>query len=130
MPRPRKPDEILEISGAFIDQPGRRRPPAPRSSRPLGDPPPELAPDAARCWHEIAGEAAPGVLTSADRLVVELAATIQARSRRGEAPPAELALLLRALGEMGLTPASRSKVAPATPEKPAEAPPWAFLQRN
>jgi hypothetical protein len=58
------------------------------------------------------------VLTSADRGVLELAATIQARSRRGEAPPAELALLLRALAEMGLTPASRSKVAAPKPEEP------------
>jgi phage terminase small subunit len=130
MGRPRLPAELHEISGACLDQPGRRRPPSPKSPRPLGDLPPELAPDAAQCWREIAGEAPPGVLTGADRGVVEIAAVLRAKFRRGEAPPAELGLLLRALCEMGMSPASRGKVAPVKPEEPPAELPWGFLKRN
>jgi phage terminase small subunit len=122
--------EIHEISGAYIDQPGRRRPPAPKSSRPIGDPPPELAPDAAACWRELVAEAPPGVLTAADRGVVEIVAVLRAKFRRGEAPPGELGLLLRALCEMGMSPASRGKVAPVKLEEPPAEPPWGFLKRN
>jgi hypothetical protein len=130
MPRPRKPTEVLEISGAFADKPARRRPAAPRSPEPIGDPPAGMDPAAAGCWREIIAEAPPGVLTGADRLVVEIAAVMTAKVRRGEATAGEAGLMLRALTECGMTPASRSKVSAATPEKPADSTPWAFLKRN
>jgi hypothetical protein len=130
MPRPRTPTEILEIPGAFIDQPGRRRPAAPRSPEPIGDPPEELAPDVAACWREIVAEAPPGVLTDADRKAVEVAAVLHARLRAGIAKPAQVGLMLRALGEMGMTTASRRKVAPAGLDKPEGATPWGFLRSN
>jgi phage terminase small subunit len=128
--RPRKPTEVLELSSAFVDQPGRRRPLAPRSPHPVGDPPAGMDPEAAGCWREIVGAAPPGVLTAGDRLAVEIAAALIAKFRRGEATAGEAGLMLRALTELGMTPASRSKVAPAGPDKPEDATPWGFLKRN
>jgi phage terminase small subunit len=130
MPRPRKPTEVLELSGTFVDQPGRRRPPAPRSPALIGDPPAWMDPEAAGCWQEVVSEAAPGVLTAADRGVVEILAHLRAKTRRCEASTAETGLMLRGLIECGLTPASRSKVAPAGADKPEDATPWGFLRRN
>jgi phage terminase small subunit len=131
MSRPRKPAKILEISGAYLDQPGRRRPPAPKSTEPIGDPPAELDEAARRCWREVVAEAAPGLLTEADRGVVELVAAIRARNRRGEATTSEVGVMLRGLVELGLTPARRSKVAPAGQGTPVDgATPWGFLRKN
>jgi hypothetical protein len=129
MPRPRTPTEVLEISGAFDDQPGRRRPPALGSLDPIGDPPAWMDPEAATYWREVVSEAAPGVLTAADRGVVEILAHLRAKTRRCEASTAETGLMLRGLIECFLTPASRSKVAPVGPDKLAGATPWGFLRK-
>jgi hypothetical protein len=71
----RKPTELLEAAGTFRPDRHAARDAAPKSSAPIGDPPPELAPDAAECWRELVAEAAAGVLTGADRGLVELGAS-------------------------------------------------------
>jgi hypothetical protein len=93
MPRPRTPTESSKKFSAFVDQPRRRRPPAPRPPGPVGDPPPELAPEAAACWRGAVSEATPGVLTAADRGTVELVAVIRAQTRQSVATTAEVAIM-------------------------------------
>ncbi len=67
MPRPRKPLELLEVSSAYrADRHGQRRI-APKSERPIGEPPSHLAADEATAWHEFVYHAPAGVLTSGDR---------------------------------------------------------------
>jgi hypothetical protein len=124
MPAHRKPTELLELSGAFDEHPNRRRPVGPKSERGIGDPPPSLAPDEAACWHEFIANAPAGVLTSGDRTTLEALARLWAKSRREWLIGSEWSNLRSLLGELGATPASRSKIAAATPEERPPANPW------
>ena len=129
MPAYRKPTELLELSGAFEKNPQRRRPIGPKSERPVGDPPPHLAPDEAAAWREFCRDAPAGVLTSGDRWALEATVRLIAKGRRPEGLlAAELGHLRALLGEMGATPASRSRVLPAgAAEAPAAGNPWDVL---
>ena len=126
MPAYRKPTELLALSGAFEKNPQRRRPVGPKSDRPIGEPPDHLAPDEAAAWREFCRDAPAGVLTSADRVALELLARLIAKARRpGGLSGAELGHLRGFLSEMGASPASRSKVLPAGPgAEPAGGNPW------
>ena len=126
MARPRKPLELLELTGAFRADRHARLRGAPKSDRPIGDPPACLAPDEAACWREFVANAPAGVLTSADRVALECLARLIAKGRRPEGlPPAYLGHLRALLGELGATPASRGRVLPAGPgAEPAGGNPW------
>lgn len=110
--RPRKPTNVLHLSGAFKHNPQRLQARAnePQPDGPIGEAPEWMAQDEAALWDTIAAESPPGVLTSADRglleIMVELKKLVQSRA----ADPKERALLLRCYTELGMTPASRSKV--------------------
>lgn len=115
MARPRKPSNLLALSGGYDNNPGRlnaMRGDEPIEQRALGDPPEHLAPPQRAAWAELERIAPPGVLTHADRAIVELAAVLLARFRRaGELlPMPEITRLQSLLAELGLTPAARSKV--------------------
>ncbi len=126
MARPAKPLELLELSGAYRPDRHARRRAAPKSPHPIGDPPAHLAPDEAAAWREFCRDAPAGVLTSADRVALEMLARLIAKGRRPEGlTGAELGHLRALLGEMGATPASRSRVLPARgAEAPAPGNPW------
>lgn len=121
MARPRKPTEILEITGGFDRHPERRRSAGPKSGLEIGDPPEDFEPDEAACWREFLAGYPPGVLTSADRWTLEHACRLHAKSRRFRGlAAAELGQLRTLLTELGATPASRSKIAaPPTDGAPA-----------
>jgi hypothetical protein len=112
MPRPRKPAEVLELSGAFAMHPDRRRAGGPKAKGPIGDPPGHLAPEEAAAWCEFTGDALAGVLTSGNRFAVEAVCRLMAEARRESSArgrgkrPDGLPRAARA------TPASRSRVAP------------------
>lgn len=114
MPRPRKPTTLLALSGGLDKNPGRYADRAlePVEQRALGDAPGHLEAPQRAAWAEIERISPEGVLTHADRLIVELAAVLLAKFRRaGELMPlAEVTRLQSILGELGLTPATRSKV--------------------
>lgn len=123
MARPRKPTQLLALTGGYDNNPGRlnaARGDEPIEQRALGDPPEHLAPPQRATWLELERIAPAGVLTFADRPIVELAAVLLARFRRaGELMPIpEITRLQSLLAELGLTPAARSKVRVA-PTKPA-----------
>jgi hypothetical protein len=125
MPYPRKPVELHELSGTFrADRHGRRRA-APKSDRPIGDPPPSLQADEAACWSEFVSDAPAGVLTSGDRWALEALARLHAKSRRDGLTGAELGHLRGFLSELGASPASRGRVLPAGPAEASPAGnPW------
>jgi phage terminase small subunit len=146
--RPRKPTRILELTGRLKHDPQRRRPAEPKVDGPLGEPPGRLPAEIIPFWQEIVSIAADGVLTKADRIVVELAARLMERATRpapsieamakvvdaGEIELPDLKALLQLekftsadmsnlralLSSIGLDPASRSKlsVAQAKPKNP------------
>ena len=126
MPTPRKPLKVLELSGAYrADRHGQRRA-APKSDRPIGDPPACLAPDEAAAWREFVSNAPAGVLTSGDRWALEAVARLMAKGRRpGGLSGAELGQLRGFLSELGASPASRGRVLPAGPgAEPVGGNPW------
>ena len=61
-------------------------------------------------WNELTAEAPPGVLTRADRLVLEITVRMTERVRNGTARASDYALLTRCLAQIGMTPDGRSKI--------------------
>jgi hypothetical protein len=82
MPTPRKPVEVLELSGGYRADRHARRRAAPKSPHPIGEPPPSLQADEADCWREFCRDAPAGVLTSGDRWTLEATCRLVAKSRR------------------------------------------------
>ena len=115
MARPRKPTKMLELSGAFVKDPQRRRDPEPEPTGPIGSPPDGLTPGAVKAWREIA-KSCGGWLTDADRPTLEVVAVLMDKFRQGDIMGVELGALRSMLGELGCNPAGRSKISVA-PEK-------------
>ncbi len=111
MARPRKPTNVLELTGAFKKDPQRRRQDA-ESAGELTAPPPHINGAVLHAWNEIAQYAPRDVLTDSDRISLEIAANLLAQFRADptEFPGAKLVRLEALLGKFGMTPADRSKV--------------------
>jgi hypothetical protein len=114
------------LNGAFEHDPQRleAREDEPKPTGPLGDPPAYFTEKQAEIWHELAAQVPPGVLTVADRILVEIACKLIARMRdpKDQLKAAETNQIISCLARMGLTPADRSKIAAKPPdsEKPAD----------
>jgi phage terminase small subunit len=127
MARPRKPTAALELNGAFKKNKGRTRV-DPRTTGPLGPPPSDLRPEEKDRWREIVRIAPLGVLTNADRGIVELTARLWAIlkkdgfDRRYGLSSSQSVLLKECFSKLGMTPSDRAKVAVSPEEKPAENP--------
>lgn len=114
--RPRKPTELHVISGAAAKHPDRMRD---RENEPVSEgvdlrdaPAPEHLPEAlASIWEEVAGLLHARVASAADLIALEALVRLVGVMRSGQAVAADYARLQAYLGEFGMTPASRSKVA-------------------
>jgi hypothetical protein len=121
MARPRKPTNILELKGAFKKDPqrfaARENEPVPVSG--LGDAPGYMTFEQKECFQEIRSKAHPGTMSDADSVAVEIAACLLAEFRADpqEFTAAKLGRLQAFLGQFGMTPADRSKVAAPKPKK-------------
>jgi hypothetical protein len=130
MSRHRLPTDILLRNGAFEHDPQRlaAREDEPKPAGPLGDPPEYFLLAERQAWTELSEQVPRGVLTIADRVLVEITSGLIARLRDRDpetARPlkaAEYNLVISCLARMGLTPADRSKIAAKPPdsEKPAD----------
>jgi len=118
--RPRTPTEILEVRGAFRKDPQRKREVGPKAQLGLGEPPGGLTEAEAATWREVVGNAPAGVLTSAERILVEIVARLLARMRADWLTGAELAQLTQSLARLGWTPADRSRVQAAKADEPED----------
>lgn len=121
MPRPRKPTAML-TPGYDKKSPSRARPAEPQPSGPLGEPPACLKAAEKAAWRELAAQVPSGVLTIADRAVMEIICRLFARMRAdgiGERGlmVGEVALLERCLSKLGMNPSDRSKIAVKKPEQ-------------
>jgi hypothetical protein len=111
LPAQRKPTEVLIINGAFAHDPSRRREIGPKSDKALGTAPDHLS-DAERVvWKEVIKNAPTGVLTSTDRVIVEVVVRLLTKFRADWLNGAELGQLCSGLARLGWTPADRSRVA-------------------
>jgi hypothetical protein len=121
MPRPRKPTNLLELTGAFKNHPSRL---AARAGEPIPTGPLGLVPrhwwakvedpDYGRCqqlcriWKEI-GKIAPW-LTSGDRIAVELICVLLLKARQGGIRPGEMNVLKGLCNACGLDPSGRARI--------------------
>ena len=118
MAQPRKPSAILERNGAFAKNPDRARARAnePKDMIPLGPPSDTLTEEETETWHELVQEAPAGVVTEADRRIMEVLTVLAIRLRKRELDVAGMTQFVKFLGLLGMTPADRSRVT-ATPQK-------------
>ena len=123
MARPRTPTALLDARGAFKNHPERRRDGEPVVNTPLGNPPAHMTELESACWFEIAELAPRGVLTSADRVMVEALSHLLAefRTKKSEFTAAAHARMFAYLGQLGMMPAERSKL---SVEKPKDVNPF------
>ena len=121
MARPRKPTAIHVLKGTAEKHPDRMRArgnePQPQGG--IGPCPEKLGPKVAEAWDSLVEGCAPGVLTSMDRVAMQLAASLLARFWAGplECDIKVVGRLHSLLGSMGMTPADRSKVVVAKEQK-------------
>lgn len=115
MSRPRTPTQTLELQGAFKKNPQRTRV-DPASAGDIGEPPSYFNESQRYAWNEVVEIAPRGVLTAADRLLVEMTARLQVEFRYGVMDAQEMGRLMACYAKLGLGPVDRAKLAVA-PEK-------------
>ena len=110
MARPRTPTSVLELRGAFKNHPSRlkARENEPIVASRLPSPPSYLTSATAETWQEMKSWGY--WLTSADRFLVEIAATLMARYRIDELKSGDVSLLIGLLGKIGFSPNERGRM--------------------
>ena len=112
MPTFKQPIEQARLSGAAKVHPERHGGKIPKSKLPLGEAPEHLSKDAAECWFEISSIALPGVMTGADRLLLEVKANHLADYRKDPSgyPTTRLNQFILCLARFGMSPSDRTKL--------------------
>lgn len=112
MSRPRTSAKVLELRGSLDNHPGRRRDPEPIPAGPIGEAPDSLPQSAVEIWDELVANAAPGVLTVSDRVLLELTVGLlyEYRTSFQDFPAARMGHLMKGLSQLGMTPADRNKI--------------------
>ena len=112
MARHAQPRELAALKGADRKNPQRYRKDAPKSQMPLGNAPDHLTETQRGCWFELQSYAVEGVLTGADRAMMELASKLLAESRENwvDFSAARMGHLVGILARLGLSPADRQKL--------------------
>jgi len=107
-----QPRELAELKGATKVNPERYRDEVPKSAMPLGDYPVERSDDPAECWFEISSMCIPGVLTGADRIMMEIAADLlgEYREDHQKFASAKRAQLVSCLARFGMSPTDRNSL--------------------
>ncbi len=112
MGRSRKPTNLLVLNGS-VDHDKKRyanRMTEPKPSGKLGAPPKHLPDEFIFLFMVVVISTPAGVLTSADRIIVELTARLTVKMRTGLISTGETTQLISCLSRLGLTPADRSRV--------------------
>jgi len=107
MARPRTPTAVLELRGAFKNHPSRLkdRKYEPLVTTALPEPPKYLTTATTAAWQEMKSRGY--WLTSADRFLVEIAATLMAAYRTDALKSSDTSLLIGFLGKLGFSPKER-----------------------
>src|ERR1700694_4512095 len=110
MARPRKPTAMLELLGAFKRNPDRLkdRKNEPIVTTALPEPPKYLTKATTATWLEMQSRGY--WLTSADRFLVEIAATLMAAYRTDKLKSGDVSLLITLLGKIGFSPGERGQL--------------------
>jgi phage terminase small subunit len=123
MGRHAQPRELAELKGATRHDPQRYRTDPPKSGLPIGNAPDHLSSDAQSVWFELETYALNGVLTGADRLMLETLSVLVAQFRADPEgfSAAKMGHMIGCLARLGMSPADRQKLGVA---KQAEANPF------
>jgi hypothetical protein len=110
MARPRLPTSVLKLRGAFKINPGRfeDRKNEPIVTTPLPNPPARLDMPVKATWQEL--KSSGHWLTSADKFLLEIAASFVARYRSDELKSGDVSLLIGLLGKLGFSPNERGRL--------------------
>ena len=109
MGRHKLPSNVKKLKSTYRQH--RENTNEPNPSRPLGDPPACLDDHQKDTWREISALVPAGVLTDADRIILEVATRLLSELRtKGRLSVGKMGHLIGTLARMGLTPSDRSKV--------------------
>lgn len=123
MARHAQPIELAKLKSSDKKNPQRYRKEAPVSEQALGLAPKHLSKSAQAVWFELETYALKGVLTGADRMIMEITCVLVAQFRRTPQamPSARMGHMIGCLARLGLSPADRQKLGV---EKPSEGNPF------
>ena len=105
------PTSVLELRGAFKNHPSRlkERKNEPIVTTPLPNPPARLTMPVRAAWQELKSSGGHW-LTSADKFLLEIAASFVARYRSDELKSGDVSLLIGLLGKLGFSPKERGSL--------------------
>ena len=109
---------MAELKGAVQKNPQRYRTEIPKSNKPLGAYPKKPVTDPRECWNELAAVAIPGVLTSSDRLMMEVLSDLIAEYRLNPVKfkPAKMTHMIGIMARFGMSASDRNKLGVSKPE--------------
>ena len=112
MARHAQPREVAAAKGATRKHPERYRKEPPAVKYGLGDAPEHMSDASRAVWFELQTYAPIGVLTGADRVMLEVAANLVAEYRENprEFPNPRIAQMVSCLARMGFSVADRQKL--------------------
>lgn len=112
MARHAQPRELAELKGLDKKNPQNYRREVPKSGLPLGDAPEHMTDAARDCWREISMHVIDGVLTGADRYIMEIVSNLLAeyRSNPVEFQSTKYGHMISCFARLGMSPADRQKV--------------------
>lgn len=114
MARHAQPRKVAELKGSVKKNPQRyaAAEEQPVNTHGIGEPPAYMSADAKKCWYEILDNCLPGVMTGAERFVVEIAATLlsQFRKKPDKFPSAKYTQMVGVFARLGMSPADRQKI--------------------
>lgn len=111
MARHPQPREMAELTGATAKDPQRYKDSS-KSELPLGPAPGYMTDEQKACWDELSFYAIPGVLTGADKQILEVVSNLLAEYRQ---EPKDFAIgkythLIGGLARLGMTPSDRRHI--------------------
>ena len=111
MSRHAQPREVAELKGSHKKNPQRYRGEVIKSEYPLGEAPSHMSEDSKAIWFELETYSLPGVLTGADRLLMEIVSNLVVEYRRDpdEFTAAKHGVLKGHMATLGLNPSDRQK---------------------
>lgn len=114
-----QPREVALLKGADRKHPERYKGKVPKAPTPLGNAPDHLSPAAQEVWFEIDTYGLPGVMTSADRFLLEVTCVLisEFRGDTDKFQVGKYGQLISCLGRLGLSPADRQKLATTKPDE-------------
>ena len=108
----KQPRELAELKGATRVNPERYRAEVPKSGLPLGAYPIDRSTEPEECWFEISSMCIPGVLTGADRIMMEIASDLlgEYREDHQKFASAKLGNMISCLARFGMSPSDRQSL--------------------